>query len=133
MAAPLHALGVTDVFHQLETTPEGLTVDESRARLSLYGHNVLHEPPPAPLWRKFAGHTTHLMALVLWAAGVLALVGGRPLRYEPAPVVAGGYDHALHVDHPEAPSLLEQYLDPPQPRLGGQPHETAEPTTEAQG
>jgi magnesium-transporting ATPase (P-type) len=79
MAAPLHALGVADVFHQLETTPEGLTVDETRARLSLYGHNVLHEPPPAPLWRKFVSHTTHLMALVLWAAGALALGGGRPL------------------------------------------------------
>ena len=38
----------------------------------------------------------------------------RPLRYEPAPVPAGDYDHALHVDHPEAPSLLEQYLDEPE-------------------
>ena len=29
----------------------------------------------------------------------------RPTRYEPAPAVAGDYDHALHVDHPEAPSF----------------------------
>ncbi len=29
----------------------------------------------------------------------------------PVPAPAGDYDHALHVDHPEAPSLLEQYLD----------------------
>jgi hypothetical protein len=36
----------------------------------------------------------------------------RPLRYEHVPVPAGDYDHALHVDHPEAPSLLEQYLKP---------------------
>jgi len=48
----------------------------------------------------------------------------RPVRYEPAPVVAGDYDHALHVDHPEAPSLLEQYLDKPEPKLGGSPKET---------
>jgi hypothetical protein len=48
----------------------------------------------------------------------------RPIRYEPAPVVAGDYDHALHVDHPEAPSLLEQYLPQPEPRLGGAPKET---------
>jgi hypothetical protein len=48
----------------------------------------------------------------------------RPLRYE-HPAFAGDYDHALHVDHPEAPSLLEQYLDPPQPKLGGAPKETA--------
>lgn len=48
----------------------------------------------------------------------------RPVRYEPEPVIAGDYDHALHVDHPEAPSLLEQYLDKPQPRLGGSPKQT---------
>jgi hypothetical protein len=36
----------------------------------------------------------------------------KPLRYagEVSPVVAGDYDHALHVDHPEAPSILEQYM-----------------------
>jgi len=48
----------------------------------------------------------------------------RPLRYE-RPVVAGDYDHAIHVDHPEAPSLLEQYLEKPEPKLGGAPKETA--------
>jgi hypothetical protein len=46
----------------------------------------------------------------------------RPIREQPA--VAGDYDHALHVDHPEAPSLLEQYLDHPEPKLGGAPKET---------
>ena len=51
----------------------------------------------------------------------------RPLRFE-APVPAGDYDHALHIDHPEAPSLLEQYLDnqpEPEPMLGGKPKETS--------
>jgi hypothetical protein len=55
----------------------------------------------------------------------------RPIRYEkPAP--AGDYDHALHVDHPEAPSFLEQYLTSlpeSEPRLGGQPKQTASPET----
>jgi hypothetical protein len=50
----------------------------------------------------------------------------RPVRYE-APVPAGDYDHALHVDHPEAPSLLEEYLPKPEPRLGGAPKETEHP------
>jgi len=49
----------------------------------------------------------------------------RPLRFEPLPIVAGDYDHALHSDHPEAPSLLDQYLDHPAPKLGGAPKETA--------
>jgi hypothetical protein len=49
----------------------------------------------------------------------------RPLRYEPVP--AGDYDHAIHVDHPDAPSLLENYLDTPtSPHIGGQPNETAQ-------
>ncbi len=48
----------------------------------------------------------------------------RPVQYDPKPVVAGDYDHALHVDHPEAPSLLEQYIPKPQPKLGGAPKQT---------
>ncbi len=47
----------------------------------------------------------------------------RPVRYE-SPAPAGDYDHALHVDHPDAPSLLEQYMDKPAPKLGGAPNET---------
>lgn len=49
----------------------------------------------------------------------------RPLRYDP-PIPAGDYDHALHTDHPEAPSFLAQYLEKKEePRLGGKPKETA--------
>lgn len=36
----------------------------------------------------------------------------RPMRYEPVPVAAGDYDDALHIDHPDAPSILEKYMDP---------------------
>jgi hypothetical protein len=53
----------------------------------------------------------------------------RPVRYEP-PASAGEYDDALHLDHPEARSFLDQYLESlpkPEPRLGGRPKQTAEP------
>ncbi len=38
----------------------------------------------------------------------------RPVRYDPPPQ-AGEYDEALHVDHPEAPSILAHYIEA-QPR-----------------
>jgi len=64
-------------------------------------------------------------SLLLGLARFYELFGvRRPVRYEP-PAAAGDYDHALHVDHPEAPSLLEQYLDKPEPKLGGAPQQTA--------
>jgi hypothetical protein len=49
----------------------------------------------------------------------------RPALFDP-PIPAGDYDHALHVDQPGAPSLLEQYLGnkKPAPKLGGAPKET---------
>jgi hypothetical protein len=49
----------------------------------------------------------------------------RPVRFEPEPIFAGDYDHAVHSDHPDAPSLLDQYIDHPEPKLGGAPKETA--------
>lgn len=53
----------------------------------------------------------------------------RPVRYE-QPVIAGDYDHALHVDHPDAPSFLDAYIkdEPAEPRLGGAPKQTEAPT-----
>jgi hypothetical protein len=59
----------------------------------------------------------------------------RPVRYDPPPP-AGKYDDALHVDHPETHSFLEQYLETlpePEPRLGGQPKQTAEPDILVEG
>jgi len=78
MPPPLYTLSVADVFQTLETSPEGLLIEDAQARLALYGANVLREPPATPRWRKFLGHATHPMALLLWAAGLLALLGGRP-------------------------------------------------------
>jgi hypothetical protein len=34
----------------------------------------------------------------------------RPIRDVP-PVAAGDYNHAIHIDHPEAPSILTPYLE----------------------
>ncbi|MFM8319731.1 MAG: hypothetical protein ACKOC5_02365 [Chloroflexota bacterium] len=51
----------------------------------------------------------------------------RPARFEPQPAPAGDYNHAVHSDHPDAPSLLAPYLMITEPKLGGAPKETNHP------
>ncbi|MBN1317867.1 MAG: amino acid permease, partial [Anaerolineales bacterium] len=52
------------------------------------------------------GRVTEFTARFFQMFGVV-----RPLRYGgPVPIEAGDYDHALHIDHPEAPSILAAYL-----------------------
>lgn len=75
---PIHALRADEVFAALETSASGLSSQEADARLALYGPNVVREPPPPPVWRRFAGFVTYPMALLLWGAGALALFTGRP-------------------------------------------------------
>jgi amino acid permease-like protein len=64
-------------------------------------------------------------SVLVAVARFFELFGVRRSMRTAVPAIAGDYDHALHVDHPEAPSLLEQYLDKPEPKLGGAPRETA--------
>jgi hypothetical protein len=53
-----------------------------------------------------------LMKLSDLSVGFFSLFGvHRPRHYEPVPAQAGDYDHAIHVDHPEAPSFLLQHLE----------------------
>ncbi|MBI5568116.1 MAG: amino acid permease, partial [Chloroflexi bacterium] len=70
-------------------------------------------------------------AVLMGISRLFALVGvRRPVRYE-VPIAAGDYDHALHTDHPDAPSFIDQYLASEsvvEPRLGGAPKQTAQPT-----
>ena len=75
---PLHALRPHEVLEALDTHARGLSPSEADARRSLYGANLLAPPPRVPLWRLLLSHITHLMALVLWAAGLLAFFVGYP-------------------------------------------------------
>src|SRR4030042_3267668 len=73
VSEPIYTLPVSEAFSALETSPNGLDSSEFDARQALYGNNQLSEPPREPAWRKFLGFTTHPMALLLWAAGAIAL------------------------------------------------------------
>jgi P-type Ca2+ transporter type 2C len=74
ISEPLYALRPAEVFHALESSPEGVPSEQAQQRLAAYGLNVLREPPPPPRWRMFMLQLIHPMALVLWAAGLIAIL-----------------------------------------------------------
>ena len=76
---PVYSLRVSEVFEALQTSPGGLDTGEVEARQGLYGKNVITEQPAEPVWRKILAHLTHSMALLLWAAGLLAFLARDPL------------------------------------------------------
>ena len=78
-SAPLYSQRVSEVFHSLETTPNGLTSAEAEARRPLYGYNLLSEQPQTPLWRKFLVHVFHWLAIILWIAGAMAFAAREPV------------------------------------------------------
>ncbi len=75
---PLYALHVFQAYEALETGPDGLASQEAQARLATYGRNVISGAPGVPLYRKFWTHLTHTMAVLLWVAGLIAILGGSP-------------------------------------------------------
>jgi magnesium-transporting ATPase (P-type) len=62
----------------LSLAPGGLTTREATARLAHDGPNRLPVAPPVPRWRRLAAQLVHFFAILLWAAGGLAIVAGMP-------------------------------------------------------
>ena len=73
---PIYALRQPEVFSSLETSPEGLSSEEAGQRASLYGENVLAEPPQKTGRQRWLSYIAHPMALLLWLAGFAALFSG---------------------------------------------------------
>ncbi|MGE5222745.1 MAG: cation-translocating P-type ATPase [Omnitrophica WOR_2 bacterium] len=77
-STPFYSLRVPEVYQALESSPEGLTLEEVENRRSLYGRNLLSERAAASHWPRFIAHIIHPMALLLWLAGLLAIVVREP-------------------------------------------------------
>ena len=76
---PIYAFRPGEVYSHLDADPNGLASADAAERLRLYGPNTLSEAPGTPLWRALLGQLTHLMALLLLAAGVLAFLSRQPV------------------------------------------------------
>ncbi|MFG2006815.1 cation-translocating P-type ATPase [Spirillospora sp. NPDC048911] len=61
---------------ELRTGPGGLSEREAARRLAVYGPNQVHRRERPSLVRELTRQLTHPLALLLWAAGVLAFVAG---------------------------------------------------------
>ncbi len=70
---PVEGLPVDEVYAAAASGPGGLTNEEATARAAVYGPNVLRAARPKPLLLRFGAHFTHLMALLLWVGGLIAL------------------------------------------------------------
>ncbi|HNB50432.1 MAG TPA: cation-transporting P-type ATPase [Anaerolineales bacterium] len=79
MADPLYKHRPADVYTALETSPQGLASGEVSTRRELYGENRLSTPPPPSHGIKFAQHVFHPLSLILWLAGVVALLASEPV------------------------------------------------------
>ncbi len=62
----------------LESRPGGLTAAEAAERQSRFGPNALAHVAGRPLLLRLASNFTHVMALLLWVAGLVAFVAGMP-------------------------------------------------------
>lgn len=74
----IHTLPVADVFRVLATRPEGLSGPEAGEYRKRFGPNALQKIRGKPLYIKFLANFTHLMALLLWAGGIVAFVARMP-------------------------------------------------------
>jgi magnesium-transporting ATPase (P-type) len=66
------------VYEALAAHPEGLSRTEAAARLDRFGRNVIREIRGKALFPKFLANFTHLMALLLWAGGLIGFLAGMP-------------------------------------------------------
>lgn len=70
----INSLSIDDVLDILGSSPQGLTEEEARRRLSEFGYNEIEEIKREPLTKKFLGQFIHFLAILLWIAALLCFI-----------------------------------------------------------
>ncbi len=76
--AGIQSIPIPDVYQALNSSPQGLSQEETQKRLQESGLNVIRAIKGKPLWVRFLANFTHLMALLLWAGGIVGFLSGTP-------------------------------------------------------
>lgn len=76
--AKIHEKTPEELYAGLHSRPDGLTQEEAQQRLAVFGPNLLKEAKGTPLIVKFLANFTHLMAIMLWVAGIGAFLAQMP-------------------------------------------------------
>ncbi|MEI7772861.1 MAG: HAD-IC family P-type ATPase, partial [Chloroflexales bacterium] len=74
----LHQRSIDDAYAAMGTSAQGLAAGEAAARLRQYGPNVLQTIKGKPLIWTLLENFTHLMALLLWAGGLIGFLAQMP-------------------------------------------------------
>ena len=74
----IYKLSSDEVYSELGSSPDGLSTEEVNRRLEEYGSNQIEEIKKKPIIYKFFVNLYQLLALLLWAASVLAFLIGIP-------------------------------------------------------
>jgi P-type Ca2+ transporter type 2C len=74
----VYSIPASDVYPALASRPQGLTGPEAAAQLKRIGINALQKIKGRPLYLKFLANFTHLMAILLWVGGIVALITKMP-------------------------------------------------------
>jgi Ca2+-transporting ATPase len=74
----LAGLPAADVYKLMGVSEKGLTSQEVQDRLNTYGPNQIKEGKKTSLLLKLVSNFTHLMAILLWVGGLVALIARMP-------------------------------------------------------
>jgi len=66
------------VYGELNSSKSGLTTEDAQKQLEKYGANQIEEVKKKPVIFKFLANLYQLLALLLWAASILAFLSGTP-------------------------------------------------------
>jgi len=69
---------IEEVFTDLNTSQNGLSIEEAKLRLRKYGYNRLSEKRQIPFIRKFFKHLRDLFGILLIVAAILSYLSGSP-------------------------------------------------------